>query len=235
MSKRKNDTAAKRQRYTQALEVFSQRPDDSAFKLMVAICLTQLGDYPSARSFYRLSLTAAFTQRQWSRMGVMHCLVDTYVLANQPDALPRLSAELEAYKRDRRGGSLEALYAYSVVNLLSARDGEAAGYVLGLLKKPKVKWTYAAGKTIQAIIDRDQPGFDQALEELLRAHRGMATVGGIRESPEGFLCLQAMSLARLAGERGMAANAESEYLNKDYLQFLLERTAISKGAGSQDD
>jgi Immunity protein 49 len=165
----------------------------------------------------------------------MHGLVDAYLLANQPESWSRLSAEVEAYKQDRRGGSLEALYADSIACLLSSRDEEALGYALNLLKKPKVKWTFAAGKAIQALIERDQPGFDQALEELLKAHRGMATVGGIRESPEGFLCLQAMSLARLAGDRGMVVHAESEYLNKGYLHFLREQTMISKGPGSQDD
>ena len=54
----------------------------------------------------------------------------------------------------------------------------------------------------------------------------MATVGGIRESPEGFLCLQAMSLAGLAIERSLTVSAESEYLNKDYLRFLLAQATV---------
>jgi tetratricopeptide (TPR) repeat protein len=236
VSKRQNDVAARRQKYAQALEAWSQHhPDDAYFQLMVAICLTQLGDHVTAQNFYRLSLAAAFRDRQWQFTGIMHGLVDTYLLANQPDSLPRLLAEIEAYKQDRKGTSLEALYAYSIASLLSSRDEEALGHVLNMLKKPKVKWTYAAGKAIQALIERDEPGFDQALEELLKAHRGMATVGGIRESPESFLCLQAMSLAWLASERGMAANAESEYLNKGYLQFLRGQALASKGPGSQND
>jgi hypothetical protein len=233
VSKRQDDVVARRQKYTQALEVFSQRPDDSYFQLMVAICLTQLGDCSRALQLYRLSLAGALEDRRWQFTGIMHGLVDTYVLANQPGLLPRLSAEVEAYKQDRRGGSLEALYAYSITCLLSARDEEAAVHALGLLKKPKVKWTHAAGKAIQALIERDQPGFDQGLEDLLKAHRGMATIGGIRESPEGFLCLQAMSLARLASERGTAASAESVYLNKDYLRFLQEQTGVSKAHPGQ--
>jgi tetratricopeptide (TPR) repeat protein len=228
MSKRLYDSVARKQEYLRALEVFSQHHStDSYFQLMVAICLTQLGDYPNAQSFYRLSLASAYSDRQWQFTGIMHGLVDTYVLANQPESLPRLLAEIEAYKQDRKGNSLEALYAYSMACLLSRRDEEADPYLHGLLRKPKFRWTHAAGKAIEGLVERDQPRFDQALDELLKAHRGMATVGGIRESPEGFLCLQAMSLARLAIERSLTVSAESEYLNNGYLRFLLAQATVT--------
>ena len=82
MSKRPNNVAGRRARYLQALEVFGQHhPTDPYFQLMVAICLTQLGDYPNAQSFYRLSLASAYNDRQWQFTGIMHGLVDTYVLA----------------------------------------------------------------------------------------------------------------------------------------------------------
>jgi hypothetical protein len=129
MSNRANDNETRRQRYRQALEVFGQRPTDPAFQLMVAICLTQLGDYGSAEHLYRLSLVGVLEDRWWQFTGIMHGLVDTYLLANQPELLPLLSAEVEAYKQDRRGSSLEALYAYSIACLLSFRNEEALGQV----------------------------------------------------------------------------------------------------------
>jgi hypothetical protein len=235
MSKRPNDIAARRQRYVQALEVFSKPPADSWKQLMVAICLTKLDDYAGAQKSYGLSLQNALRDRWWHFTGEVYSLVDTYVLANLPDCLSQVSEEVEAYKLDRRGDSLAALYAYSIVCLLLGRDEEATGHVLGLLKKPKVKWTLAAGKTVRALLERDQLALDAALDELLKAHRGMAKVGGLRETPEGFLCLPAMSLSRMAGERGMAVNAESEYLCTGYLEFLEEQAITAEGQEGQND
>jgi len=62
----------------------------------------------------------------------------------------------------------------------------------------EAKWTFAAGKAIQAIIERNQEAFDAALGELLLAHRGMAKFGDSRWAAEGSLCLPAMSLSRMA-------------------------------------
>jgi hypothetical protein len=39
-------------KYEQALKVFSEPPTNSGKQLMVAICLTQLGDYPNVQHFY---------------------------------------------------------------------------------------------------------------------------------------------------------------------------------------
>ena len=48
----------------------------------------------------------------------------------------------------------------------------------------------------------------------------MAKFGGLRETPEGYLCLPAMALAKVAIDRGMAVGVENEYLSKGYLEFL---------------
>lgn len=49
----------------------------------------------------------------------------------------------------------------------------------------------------------------------------MAKFGGLRETAEGFLCLPAMSLAKVALARKMAVDAHSEYLSSGYLDYLL--------------
>jgi hypothetical protein len=56
---------------------------------------------------------------------------------------------------------------------------------------------------------------------LIEAHYGMAKFGGLRETAEGFLCLPAMSLAKVALARKMAVDAHSEYLSSGYLDYLL--------------
>jgi tetratricopeptide (TPR) repeat protein len=215
---------ARRKKYEQALEFFGQPPHYSSDQLMVAICLTQLGKYPNAQHFYDLALEGFLKDRRaWHGSSQPNWLVDTYVLANRPGLYSQVREEIEAYRQDRRGGSLVALYSYALVRLVSDEDRDADDYVPGLLKDPKIKWTFGMGKTIKAIIERDQQAFDAALDGLLKAHRGMAKFGGLRETPEGFLCLPAMSLSKMALERGMKINSESEYLSKGYLEYLSQQ------------
>ena len=151
-------------------------------------------------------------------------LVDTFVMADRPRLFRRVCGEIELYKSDYRGDSLVAHYSYAVVNLISRCDGEAAEHVPPLLARPKEKRMHACGAVIQAVIERDQSAFVEALSRLLDAHRGMAKFGGLRETPEGFLCLPAMSLSKMALERGMVVDVESEYLSKGYLGYLSQQS-----------
>lgn len=216
-------TETKQQKYEQALDVFRQPPVYPWKHLMIAICWTQLAKYTNALHFYDLALQGLLRDRRgWHGTSEPNRLVDTFTLANQPELYHQVREEVEAYKLDPRGNSLVALYSYALLRLIPGRDEEAGDYVRGLLEKDKVKYTLAMGKTIKAIIEHDQVAFDAALGDLLKAHRGMAKFGGLRETPEGFLCLPAMSLSKMALERGMGVNAESEYLSKGYLDYLLQ-------------
>jgi hypothetical protein len=219
---RRGDVAKTMMRYKQALEFFSENPSSSFEQLMVAICLTQLECYPDAMHFYGLATRNSLKDRFWHETSQPNWLVDAYVMANQPDLYPLVLEEMEAYKLDPRGKSLVAHYAYAMVCLLSGRDQEARAYVPGLLKDHKIKWTFALGKAIESVLRCEQQGFDIAMEELLKAHRGMAKFGGLRETPEGFLCLPGMSLSAIALGRGLALDAESEYLSGGYLDYLLQ-------------
>lgn len=208
-------------RYKQALEYFSQQPDISANQLMVAICLTKLERYAEAKRFYGSALHAMLKDRWWHRIGQPDWLVNTYVLAGEGSLYSRVLKEIEDYKLDYRGDSLYAFYAYGAVYLLDSKDSQAWDYVPKLLAKPRVKLTFSAGKVIEAILEQSQPAFDAAFDGLLKAHRGMAKFGDLRESPEGFLSLWAMSLTKIALQRGLLVDTESEYLSKAYLDYLL--------------
>ena len=212
-----------REKYEQSLQVFSGAPSSSGKQLLAAICLTKLGDYREAQRTYSTSLRSALEDRLWHLSGEVHRLVDTLILSNESSMFPRVLGEVEAYKLDRRRDALYPLYAYAIACLLAGEDERATDYVPGLLKKPRIKDTFAMGETIRAIVDHDQTVFDTALGALLRAHRGMAKFGALRETPEGFLCLPAMSLSKLALDRGMQVVLESEYLSRDYLDYLLNR------------
>ena len=212
-----------REKYEQSLKVFSGPPSSSGKQLLAAICLTKLGDYPEAQKAYSTSLRSALVDRLWHLSGEINELVDTLVLSNDSSLLPRVLDEVEAYKLDRRGDALYPLYAYAITCLLVGEDDRANDHVVGLLNKPKIKDTFATGLTIRAIVERDQSAFEAALDGLLRAHRGRAKFGGLRETPEGYLCLPAMALSKLALDRGMQVELDNEYLSRGYLDHLLSR------------
>lgn len=210
-------------RYEQALDTFGRNPEHYGMQFLVAICWVKLDNYETALHHFDLALRGFVGDRRfWHGTSQPNWLVDAYMLANQPGLYPQVLQEVESYKLDYRGESPVALYAYAMVNLLSGMDKESESYVPGLLAKPKYKDTFAMGYTIQAIVNHDQSAFDVAFDNLLKAHRGMAKFGGLRETPEGFLCLPAMSLAKIALGRGIDVTFESEYLSREYLDYLLQ-------------
>lgn len=208
-------------RYKQALEYYSRQRSTSADQLMEAICLTKLERYADAKHSYGSALRAMLKDRWWHKTSQPDWLVNTYELAGEGSLYSRVLKEIEDYKLDDRGSSLVAFYAYATIRLVASKDDEAREYVPKLLARPKVKDTFAAGKVIETILEQSQPAFDAALDGLLKAHRGMAKFGDLRESPEGFLSLWAMLLAKIALQRGLLVDTESEYLSKAYLDYLL--------------
>jgi hypothetical protein len=190
-------------------------------KLKTAICLTVLQDYPAAKEAFRRTLDDFLNSanKAWLGTNQPHWLTDTYMLADAPALYEQTWRELHIFKMEPRPG-LWGLYAYASLGLAGGKDVEALKYVVGLLAKPKYKDMFAAGQAITAIAARDQMGLDQAFANLLVAHRGMAKVGGLRETPEGYLCLPAMALSKVALDRGLSVNVENEYLSKGYLEYL---------------
>ncbi len=222
----KRQSLSKEQIANRALEVWSRPADWGYPKLMVAICHTQVQDYPKALDSYRLALLHYLENKDWYRTSQPNLLVDTFVLARQPGFYTKVKEEIETYKQDRRGGSLVALYSYALLHLLAEQHEEAGSYVSGLLKYPKVKDFFAIGEMIKALISADASAFDDALIKLLSAHRGMAKFGGLRETPEGFLCLPAMSLSKVALERGLHSSVDSEYMSRGYLVYLNDAASL---------
>lgn len=200
------------------------KPEDSLRKFYLAICQVQLGDYAEAQRLFERSCTAMFSPRPfWRDSGQPHWLVDICVLSGRTDLYPAVLRELEAYKMIPLGRSLIALYAYALMELLLPAGGNITQWTQGLLKKPKVKETFAMGLALQAIVEGDQSSLNNALTHLLKAHEGMAKHGGLRESAEGLLCMPAMSLAYIALKRNMKIEVENDYLSIGYLEYLMTR------------
>jgi hypothetical protein len=191
--------------------------------LMRAICHTCLGDYGQAQYHYGAALQKAFGhQPLWLGTSQPDWLVHMYVMANTPSSYAETRAVFERNKPTSPWkDALHGIYSDAMFRLIEGRDGEAMQLTPRLLARPKYKDSFAMGKTIAAIVERDQGALDDALSLLLTAHRGMAKFGALRETAEGFLCLSAMSLAKMALDRGMVVNTDSEYVSMGYLEYLL--------------
>jgi tetratricopeptide (TPR) repeat protein len=196
--------------------------------LMVGICFTKLGNFELAEAWYERSLEASLrTRHLWYQYGTVPDLLDPYMLTRRSDLKDRVIREVKEWQTEfgSRAGQRIAVaqYAYAVASLLSGADAEALQYVPLLTSSTRIRWGYAVGWLINAVARRDQAQFEESLEAFLKVHARMARFGVLRETPEGFLCLPAMSLTRLAMDRGMSVDSESEYLSLDYLAYLRDR------------
>lgn len=192
-------------------------------KLKTAICLTVLQDYHAAREAFRLTLDDFLnaTNKAWFGTNQPNWLADTCVLADQPEFYEQAYQDIiEAYRMRPTGAAPVNMYARALLRLAVYEDSEASAYVQRIPSKPGLKDLFAAGQAMQAITKQAQTVLDSAVGVVLQAHRGMAKFGALRETPEGYLCLPAMALAKLALDRGMAVSVENEYLSKGYLEFL---------------
>lgn len=198
------------------------------FKL--AICEVILGNYSKANSLFSESITAMLgTNPYWRASGQPNWLVDIAILSGRTDLYPSVLEELTLFRTkgstysNTGGNSPLAHYCNSVMEILFSSSGNISDWIKDLKKRPKYKDLYAAGFMLQAILDKDQEAFTQSLKLLLEAYAGMAKHGELRLSPEGWLCLPAMTLAFLACQKGLAIEIENEYLSAGYLKYLLEK------------
>ena len=202
---------------------------DEADYIYLAICEVILGNYPDANKLFSESITAMFGPRPfWRRSGLVNWLVDIAILSGRSDLYPSVLEELIIYrmsstKSNPVGNSPMAHYCYSVMEILCPGFGNISEWIKDLIKRPKYKDLYAAGFALQAIMDRDQDAFNSSLQSLLKAHEGMAKHGDLRWTPEGWLCLPAMSLSFLAIQKGLKVEIEDEYLSLGYLKYLSEK------------
>ncbi|QRK09609.1 immunity 49 family protein [Archangium violaceum] len=73
-------------------------------------------------------------------------------------------------------------------------------------------------QALRAVATQDTKLLDESLAEVVKAHEVQAKRGELKLRSEGFICLPAMALAKLAQERGMQCGVKSPYLPL----FLLE-------------
>jgi hypothetical protein len=196
------------------------KPEDDQRKFYLAICQVQLGNYDEAQRLFEKSCSGMFKNQLWKRTSQPNWLVEICVLAGRADLYPKVLKELNLYRMDYRGDSLVALYAYALMELLLPSGRDVTEWIQILLKRPKVKNTFAIGQIIRALVNEDLSALSDAVTDLLKAHEGMAKHGALRETAEGLLCMPAMSLAYVALKHNLKVEIDNDYLSIGYLEYL---------------
>ena len=196
-------------------------PYRDQFDFQLGICYIRLCEYEKAQIMFEKNMLSMLTPPMlWKKSAQPHWLVDIFILSKRQDLLENVIRELGIYRSDRLGNSFVACYSYAVADLLSLTSKDISREINCLMKNPKIKMAIAWGSAFQAVIVQDQASFDLALEDVLAIHKGQATHGGLRETPEGWLCMPAMTLIYLALRQNLLININNEYVDVRYIKYL---------------
>jgi hypothetical protein len=192
----------------------------------LAICHVLLENYVEANVLFREAIVRMLSPNPiWKASAQPEWLIDIALMSGRSDLYPAIKEELNVMRINSSiihpvGTSLPAQYCYSVMEILYPETGNILEWIENLLKRPKVKEFYAIGQCLQSIVKIDQIGFDQSLCAILKSHEGKAKHGELRWTPEGWLCLSAMSLSFIAIQKRLRVEIENDYLSIGYLTFL---------------
>jgi hypothetical protein len=192
----------------------------------LAICETIIGEFTKAQNLYEQALLIMLEPKSfWRDSSQPNWLIDIAILSGRKDIYPLIHKELINYrmnssKNNPIGKSPMACYCYCVMEFLYPTKANTSDWINEIIKYPKYKDLYAAGLSLRAILDQDQKQFSNSIQLLLKAHNGIAKFGGLRLSPEGWLCLSAMSLCFLADKVQLDIDIENDLLSLSYLNYI---------------
>lgn len=196
------------------------------FAFFQGICHIQLGNFIEAKKQFNRTVQSFFIPPfYWKVMGHPFWLIDFSIYAGRKDMFPVIFEELERYKTyPYVHDSLYAYYTYGLFEFLYPTGWDIKKSIQVLKKRPKVKETYAQGIALEALLNKDELGFQIAIKGLLKVHEGMAKRGNLRNSAEGLLCTSAMTMVYTAFQHQMPIEIENEYFSMDFLKFIMQES-----------
>lgn len=212
-------------RVKEALQYYQKMGTDSE-RFNIGICHIALGNYPEAKANLEGSIKVFIEKpRLWFLMGKPSLLIDVWVLSGRKELYSEVYQQVELFREANRDGVFHMSYAYTILNLLNFSEVKNSKYVDKLLVRPKYAYYHSTGLALKATIEKNRTSFRQSMEVLLKTHDGMTKHGMLRQSPEGFISLPAMSLTYTALRHGMKLDINSEYVPIDYLYYIYPELA----------
>jgi len=201
------------------------RPEDDQSAFLLGICQMQLGDYEEAHRLFQKSCVAMFVPPMfWKRSNQPHRLVDVCVLSGREYLYEDVKKELNLFGAGDKKEGLYLIYSFGLMELLSPSNNDIMNkWIERWINKPKIKDMHAIGLIFHAIVDGNQADLNNSLEKLLRAHEGQVKHGDLKWTPEGLVCMPAMSLTYAALIHGLNVKVEDDYLPIEYLRFLINK------------
>lgn len=117
-------------------------------------------------------------------------------------------------------------FCYILAELIEPQGDETDAWIRDLIayeKKKKCEDISSWGYCLRAITDEDIQQFQSHMDIILRKHHNAVRFGSLRETAEGFYCMEGMMLCFCALYRGMEVSINSKYISMDYLRFILDK------------
>jgi hypothetical protein len=205
--------------YLNRMEESDFWPDSLNYKK--AICFICLGEYRKAQAHFVSCLKGLRTTfKLWAMSNQPDLLVNVWLLSGNLDMLSKIRADLDSYLASQREVNYLGDFSLLLLKMVARQDRATSPFIAKLLANPSLKDGYEIGTIAQSVVNRDQDRLNLSLQNLLDIHNKSAKYGSLRETPEGLICLNAMSLAHCAIQRNLDIQYNGYYLPIDYLEFL---------------
>lgn len=186
-----------------------------------AICFICLGEYEKAQAHFESSLRGLRTTfKLWAVSNQPDLLINVWLLSGNLSVLTKVRADLDNYLASQKEVNYLGDFSLLLLKMIARQDHATLPLIAKLLANPSIKNGYQIGAIVQSIVSRDQDRMNLSLRNLLDIHNRSAKYGSLRETPEGLICLNAMSLAHCAIQRNLDIQHNGYYLPMDYLEFL---------------
>jgi hypothetical protein len=211
----------------QKIDAFlAQKPasvyDNKELRFFWGNCYLRKKNYLLANKCYKESIVACLENQHqiWYASGLVSWVVDILILSGKLELIEKVEAEVSKFFQQPQHDTWPiSFYAFSIIDLVQNKRRDF--WIKKLLGDKKNLEPYILGTNLNAIINNDEKDFNIALLQLLKIHDKKVKYGALRESPEGFISMDGMSLVFLAQKRGIHVLIENEYIFPDYFNNLL--------------
>lgn len=178
-------------------------------------CYLRKKEYSLANQHYRESIDASLNNKNqiWHSSGQVNWLVDILLMSGKLDLAEKVENEVHRFYEEPQHDTWPvSFYSLSVIELAQNKDSDF--WISKLLNERKDPESYLLAINLNAIMSSNESGFNNALDEFLRFHDRKVKYGVLRETPEGFISMNGMSLVFLAQKDREVGRLETSVLEK---------------------
>jgi hypothetical protein len=203
--------------YIKALRKLETMDSFKELMFLMGNCFLRKGDFNSAKKYYQISIKASFSVNSfWKRSGQPNLLIDALILSKRIKMLNEVASELTSYQTCFGNGSAPILYYSLCIVEFLLQNGTPDPWIRKLLDLKKIKISVTKGQLFSAICEGDTQKFNDLLKYYLTIHDRQVKYGALRNTPEGLICMSAMSMIYIALRKGIPINVKSIYIFPEF-------------------